>query len=170
MQVNPIILVIVGLAFTLLIYLLRESRVRAKGLLNALYEEQMLKNSLSEREQERNIEFEFTRSQTIALLNDIVKQLYKRGIVIEGVGFEYQQELAAIVHVLRELPPNYLSKNVGDFLLTVPEGEFNGLDLILSKAPGLRQVRYIDLIILIRIMISQKIGLKSAYSMWEGSN
>tara|TARA_B100002049_G_scaffold45729_1_gene31863 strand:- start:34415 stop:34927 length:513 start_codon:yes stop_codon:yes gene_type:complete len=166
---NPVILAIAGIAFAVLLYLFIESRKRAKGLLNALYEEQALKNDLAQREKERNEEFLFMMTQSVSLLKDLVKQFYRGEIVIEGVGYEYKEDLSAIVQVLSETPTNYLNKNVGHYELSIDEGDFNGLEILLTKAPKLRNVRYIQLIIIVRIMISQKVDLKSAYSMWEAS-
>lgn len=166
---NPVLLAIASIAFVVLLYLLLESRKRAKGLLNALYEEQALKNDVTDREKERNEEFLFIMTQSVSLLKDLVKQFYKGEIIIEGVGYEYKEDLSAIVQVLSETPTNYLNKNVGQYELNIDEGDFNGLEILLTKAPRLKNVRYIQLIIIVRIMISQKVDLKSAYSMWESS-
>jgi len=162
-------MVLAGCVFSVVCYIAWEKSAKAKGLLKALYESQQLKNDLAARENERQQEFEFLVSQSGSLLQDLVEQIYSNKIIVEGVGFDYREDLAAIVQVFKNTPINYLSNTIGDFDLDVDEDEFNGLKIIKDKAPHLCSLRYLELIVIVRIMISQKVDLKNAAAIWESN-
>lgn len=168
-EVNILFLVVSGLLFTFAVYMAWEKHQKARDLLKALYEEQQLKNDISVREQERQQEFNFIETQSIALIQDIANLINKGDMQIQGVGFDYRNDLMALVHVLQETPKNYLSNQIGEFELDVKDGEFNGLIYLLERAPNLSGIRYIELLVIIRIMFTQKVDLTNAYAMFESN-
>lgn len=163
---SSIYLTVASLIFAFLCYYCLTTRVKNRELLEAFYDQQQLKNDLAAREKERLDEYNFVLDQSISFIQDIVVQMHKGALTIDGVGFEFQSELAAVVDVLNKTPRNYFSLLIGTYDAE-GEGGYNGLSIILEKAPNLRKLRYLELYVIARIMVTQKVQLRNAAILFE---
>jgi hypothetical protein len=159
---DSLIIVSCGLVFAVLVYFLFRLYLQNSGLNQALILEQDMKNAIADREKERHDEYLFMLTNSVGVLEDLAHKLYDGDIIIDGVTNEFKQDLAAIVHVLKTTPVNYYSAKLGTYELPTSAGEFDGLELLKARAPGLRNYKCIEVLLVARIMLNNKIDVVKA--------
>jgi len=166
---DSLILVSAGIVFGVLVYFLFRMRMQNSGLNQALILEQDMKNAIADREKERHDEYLFMLTNSVGVLEDLASKLYDSEIIIDGVTNEFKQDLAAIVHVLKATPVNYYSAKLGTYGLPTSAGEFDGLELLKSRAPGLGNYKCIEILLVARIMLNNKIDVVKATNTFISS-
>lgn len=159
---NIIIIAFTFVVFGLLAHGFFYYKNKSSKLLNAVFAADQLKQDLILRDKNRSKEFDFVVAQTIGLVSNISGQLYSGGVTVVGFKLEHRAAVGYISDVLLKTPPSFFSHKIGN-ADAIEDGVVNkNLQELISQAPGLTQLHYIELILVIRYMILNKLDLKSA--------
>lgn len=159
---NILIICAVFIVFVVLVHGFLYYKKRCSTLLNAVFAADQLKQDLILRDKNRSKEFDFVVAQTKGLVSNISEQLYSGGLTVSSFKLEHHAAIGYISDVLLQTPTAFFAHKIGHADAMEGEGANKNLQELISLAPEITQLHYIELILVVRTMLIDKKDLDTS--------
>ena len=160
-----LISVIFGAVIIVMAIALYYSRKERLALIDSVENLQNARQENVVRETQRQAIADYTIDNAIGLASQAVNILYVSQVQLGRDTLMFKESLEFVSKILEYTPRNMLSERVGDVdLVSRPELQ-QKLNKTLQSVPELGQITYVQLIVLMRAMLDQQVGIKEAVNM-----
>ncbi len=149
----------IGIA--VLIYLHFRQQQKISDLTASIVEFDQVEQSMTSRIKSRCEEVDFLKMHAGGFISDIAAWLSDGQLKVSGMPWVAAEQLRYIYETLQVVPGNYLLTEIKSNDLYKSE-EFESLNLLLESSPSVGRLRYIELVGLSRVMLSQQLPAEKA--------